>query len=274
MALAPVLASVCGHPCTLRASHWASLRCGRFCRPTLINLFEDVLGILNCVCDGALPRRAWRTVVEKKKDRENINAASQPRTDRFDEAVERVYRRYGNDLSAFTRDVQRDMAKNAQILRSGRRYGPSGIGPIFRVRNEQLLSPGGNISITRGLLRLLRLSDQNSSEACRLITVATTKAQSSAADLLSSGDYAIAVPGCSLLYHGVRTPALVPALQPLTAERTSVLAHLLRLTNDVFAMELVKRALCGAARSRHSTNRTIERTEGRSRRSTRGSTAF
>jgi ATP-dependent protease ClpP protease subunit len=102
-------------------------------------------------------------------------------------------------------------------------------------------SPGGNTSIMHSILHMLRLSDQNSSTPCRLITVATTKAASAAADLLSSGDYAIAFPGCSLLYHGVRTPGLIPALQPLTAERTSLLAHILRLTNDAFAMELVKR---------------------------------
>jgi len=55
--------------------------------------------------------------------------------------------------------------------------------------------------------------------------------------------YAIALPGCSLLYHGVRTPGLIPALQPLTAERSSLLAYVLWLTNDAFAMELVKRAI-------------------------------
>jgi ATP-dependent protease ClpP protease subunit len=103
-------------------------------------------------------------------------------------------------------------------------------------------SPGGSTATARGILSMLRASDQDASPACRLITVVTSKAQSAAADLLSSGDYAIAYPGCSLLYHGVRTPGLIPALQPLTAERTSLLAHLLRLTNDAYAMELVKRA--------------------------------
>lgn len=29
----------------------------------------------------------------------------------FEEAVERVYRRYGNDLAAFHRDVQKEMVK-------------------------------------------------------------------------------------------------------------------------------------------------------------------
>ena len=102
-------------------------------------------------------------------------------------------------------------------------------------------SPGGSTTIMQGILRLLRLSDQNSSAACHIITVATTRAASASADLLSSGDYAVAIPGCQLLYHGVRMPGLMPALQPLTAERASIFAHILRLTNDAFAMELVRK---------------------------------
>jgi ATP-dependent protease ClpP protease subunit len=105
-----------------------------------------------------------------------------------------------------------------------------------------LNSPGGNVAIMQDLIRLVKLSDQDSSDSCRLITVVTTKAQSAAADLVSAGDYAVAFPGSSLLYHGVRTPGLVPALQPLTAERTSLLAHVLRLTNDAYAMALAQKA--------------------------------
>jgi ATP-dependent protease ClpP protease subunit len=101
-------------------------------------------------------------------------------------------------------------------------------------------SPGGDAGTTQNILRLIRLSDQDMKPPCKVITVVTTKAQSAAADLLSSGDYAIACPGCSLLYHGVRTAA--STLQPLTAERSELLAHLLRMTNDAFAMELAKRA--------------------------------
>ncbi len=43
-------------------------------------------------------------IVQKTKDQE------------FDEAVERVYRFYGSDLSAFARDVQRDMQKNHCVV--------------------------------------------------------------------------------------------------------------------------------------------------------------
>jgi hypothetical protein len=38
----------------------------------------------------------------------------------FDEAVERVYRKYGSDLPAFVRDVQRDIQKvhsNSEVQR-------------------------------------------------------------------------------------------------------------------------------------------------------------
>ena len=35
---------------------------------------------------------------------------------------------------------------------------------------------------------------------------------------------------------------LIPTLQPFTAERTSLLAHILRLTNDAYAMDLARKA--------------------------------
>ena len=34
-------------------------RSSSICRPALIHFFEDALGILECVSDGALPRWAW-----------------------------------------------------------------------------------------------------------------------------------------------------------------------------------------------------------------------
>ena len=105
-----------------------------------------------------------------------------------------------------------------------------------------LNSPGGNVAVMQNLIRLIKLSNQDSAGPCRMITVVTTKAQSAAADLASAGDNAIVFPGSMMLYHGVRTPGLVPALQPLTAERTSLLAHVLRLTNDAYAMELAQKA--------------------------------
>jgi ATP-dependent protease ClpP protease subunit len=104
-----------------------------------------------------------------------------------------------------------------------------------------LNSPGGQVAAMKNILQTLKLANQDSAEPCQLITVVTTKAQSAAADLLSSGDYALALPSSSILYHGVRTAGIIPALQPLTAERTSLLAHILRLTNDAYAMELARK---------------------------------
>jgi ATP-dependent protease ClpP protease subunit len=98
-------------------------------------------------------------------------------------------------------------------------------------------SPGGSVSSMETIFRLLKLSDQNNSGSCRIITAVTIRAASAAADLLASGDYAIAFPSSTVLYHGLRTFEK----NPLTVESTSVLTHILRLTNDVYAMELARK---------------------------------
>jgi len=98
-------------------------------------------------------------------------------------------------------------------------------------------SPGGSVSRMETIFRLLKLSDQSNSNPCRIITAVSVRAASAAADLLASGDYAIAFPSSTVLYHGLRTFEK----NPLTVESTSVLTHLLRLTNDVYAMELARK---------------------------------
>lgn len=97
-------------------------------------------------------------------------------------------------------------------------------------------SPGGKVGAMETILRLLKLSDQDSSPSCRLITAVTSRAASAAADLLSSGDYALAYPTSTLLFHGTRNTA--DTLPPLTAEMTSLLGRLLRQSNDRYAMGL------------------------------------
>ena len=87
------------------------------------------------------------------------------------------------------------------------------------------------------VLRLLKSPDQDSSASCRVITVVTGRAASAAADLLSSGDYPIAYPNSTLLYHGIRTYGQ----RPLTVQSTSLLAHVLRISNDYYAMELARK---------------------------------
>jgi Clp protease len=98
-------------------------------------------------------------------------------------------------------------------------------------------SPGGHVHGMETILRLLKLSDQDSSSPCHVITAVTTRAASAAADLLSSGDYAIAYPTSTILYHGTRRQE--PA--PLTVESTSMLAYYLRISNDRYAMELARK---------------------------------
>lgn len=97
-------------------------------------------------------------------------------------------------------------------------------------------SPGGRVDLKETLLQLLKASNQDFADPCHLITVVTSRAASAAADLLSSGDYAIAYPESTVLYHGVR----MPGERALTAEITSFLAEMLRLRNDRYAMDLAR----------------------------------
>jgi ATP-dependent protease ClpP protease subunit len=100
-------------------------------------------------------------------------------------------------------------------------------------------SPGGNINSTRSLWSLLTASNQDYAQPCRIITVATSRAASAAADLLCSGDYAIALPQSTILYHGTRT-AWGRDL-PLTYETTSTIAQFLRFENERYAAELMRK---------------------------------
>lgn len=59
-------------------------------------------------------------------------------------------------------------------------------------------SPGGSTLTASVLDRLLRASNQDFARPCRIITVVTSTAASAAADLLSSGDYAIAYQGSTV----------------------------------------------------------------------------
>lgn len=98
-------------------------------------------------------------------------------------------------------------------------------------------SPGGRVDSMRDLWRLLNASDQD----FRPPSVVTTRAASAAADLLSSGDYAIAYPKSTILYHGSRTLRDRDLEFPLTAETTSMLSLVLRLTNETSATELLRK---------------------------------
>jgi ATP-dependent protease ClpP protease subunit len=98
-------------------------------------------------------------------------------------------------------------------------------------------SRGGSPSSMETLLRLLDLTDQDQAGPCDIITAVTTRAASAAADLLSSGDYAIAFPSSTVLHHGVRRVER----DPLTLESTSLISELLRMYNDAYAMRLAQK---------------------------------
>lgn len=97
-------------------------------------------------------------------------------------------------------------------------------------------SPGGSVPSTDTIRRLLSAPTQDGSDRCSIVTVVTTRAASSAADLLSFGNYALAYPESTILYHGVRTSFD----RPLTVEFTSILTENLKMTNDRQAMTLAR----------------------------------
>src|SRR4051812_25661375 len=65
-------------------------------------------------------------------------------------------------------------------------------------------SRGGSVATAEAILRLLGESDQDINPPCWIITVAIGRAASAAADLLSSGNCALALPESTIFYHGVR----------------------------------------------------------------------
>lgn len=65
-------------------------------------------------------------------------------------------------------------------------------------------SSGGYSGVWQRILNLLRRTTEDDARVARIITVAAPRASSAAAELLSAGDFAIAPPGCTLLYHGAR----------------------------------------------------------------------
>jgi ATP-dependent protease ClpP protease subunit len=99
-------------------------------------------------------------------------------------------------------------------------------------------SPGGSIVDMEGLWKLLNAGDQDGNAPCVIITVVTTRAASAAADLLSSGDWAVAYPHSVVLYHGSRLPSY-PA--QLTLERAALIAYYLRITNEKYAMDRIRK---------------------------------
>jgi ATP-dependent protease ClpP protease subunit len=99
-------------------------------------------------------------------------------------------------------------------------------------------SGGGAISLGETLLSLLGAPNQDGEAPCNIITVVTSLAGSAAADMLSAGDYAIAYPRSTIVYHGTR----MTLDDAITSETASSLTESLRLSNDRFAMRLAARS--------------------------------
>lgn len=99
-------------------------------------------------------------------------------------------------------------------------------------------SPGGSLASMEVLLGLLAGPNQDDL-GCMVITVATSKAYSAAANLLSSGSYAIALPHSEVLFHDVRYSGMedVTSVRALKAARQLESANegvSLKLANHVF----------------------------------------
>lgn len=72
---------------------------------------------------------------------------------------------------------------------------------------------------------------------CRVITVATHRAQSAAAIFLARGEYAIAYQTASIHFHGIRQQALV------TTESAAMLASTLQSYNDRYAIDMARSSM-------------------------------
>lgn len=99
-------------------------------------------------------------------------------------------------------------------------------------------SPGGSTRLGAILAGLLRCPCQ-SGISPKVITVVTGYAGSAAADLLASGDYAIAYPDAQIHYHGTRQFYE----DGITLEAAQSLQDELRQANEFFAMRLAERSI-------------------------------
>jgi Protease subunit of ATP-dependent Clp proteases len=99
-------------------------------------------------------------------------------------------------------------------------------------------SSGRNTSVRDQILQLLRSRAPSDEPPCHVITIAITRAYSAAADLLSAGDFAVTAPGCGLLYHATR----IPALPSVTASHGILLTYGLNCMDLKSAVNLARRA--------------------------------
>lgn len=99
-------------------------------------------------------------------------------------------------------------------------------------------SLGGSLASLDVLLALLTGPNQDGSEGA-IITVATHRAYSSAANLLAFGTYAIGLKHSEILYHDVRFGGIAD----VTPEKARDAAKSLQDANDAFALRLAHRVI-------------------------------
>lgn len=99
-------------------------------------------------------------------------------------------------------------------------------------------SPGGSLASLDVLLGLLTGPNQDG-EKGEIITVATHRAYSAAANFLAFGTYAVALHHAQVLYHDVR----FGGMEDVTSEKARVAAKSLQDANDMFALRLAHRVI-------------------------------
>lgn len=99
-------------------------------------------------------------------------------------------------------------------------------------------SDGGEVRAARVILSLLK-GPQLDGSRCRIITVATGRAFSAAADLLAAGDFSIAYPHAAILCHGTRRFLN----SPITTESALNHSENLRQSNESSAFQLAEQCI-------------------------------
>lgn len=99
-------------------------------------------------------------------------------------------------------------------------------------------SPGGSLASLDILLELLTGPDQDGNIG-QIITVATNRAYSAAANFLAFGSYAVALRHSQVLYHDVR----FGGMEDVTPEKARVAAKALQEKNDTFALRLAHKII-------------------------------
>jgi len=99
-------------------------------------------------------------------------------------------------------------------------------------------SPGGSLSSLDTLLGLLTGPSQTASSG-RIVTVATNKAYSAAANFLAFGTYSVAYRHAQVLYHDVRWGGM----EDVTPEKARNAAKSLQDANDAFSLRLANRII-------------------------------